>query len=376
MSAPPRKVLMTADAVGGVWNYSLQLVSELGRRDIEVTLVVMGGKPSPDQAKEAACLRNLSLIGTDFRLEWMDEPEADLRLAGELLLELEAEQRPDVIHLNGYCHAALPFTAPVMVVAHSCVPTWWQACRGEPLPAEWSAYRARVAAGVAAADLIVAPTAAYLREFTAVHGQPRAMRVILNGRDPAAFAVASKRSVVLAAGRLWDEAKNIATLCKAADGLRWPVLIAGEATAPHGGTAEVPGNVHRVGRLGSPEIAARMAEAAVFAAPARYEPFGLAILEAALSGCALVLGDIPTLRELWDDSALFVPPDDDGALRSALVGLLFEPERSAAFGKRARRRAGRYTAAAMGEAYVDAYRGLVARAAGGVPAGEAFRALA
>ncbi len=31
--------------------------------------------------------------------------------------------------------------------------------------------------------------------------------------------------------------------------------------------------------------------------PARYEPFGLSVLEAALSGCALVLGDIPSLRE-------------------------------------------------------------------------------
>src|SRR5687768_8980397 len=130
LMAPPRKVLMTADCVGGVWTYALQLAAELGKRSIEVTLVVMGGKPSPDQAADAARLRNLHLIGTDFRLEWMSAPEADLRLAGELLLELEAEQRPDLVHLNGYCHAALPFSAPVLVAAHSCVPSWWRACRG------------------------------------------------------------------------------------------------------------------------------------------------------------------------------------------------------------------------------------------------------
>ena len=376
MGPPPRKILMTADSVGGVWNYALQLVCEFGKRDIEVTLVVMGGKPSPEQAKEASCLPNLSLIGTDFRLEWMENPEADLRLAGELLLELEAEQRPDIIHLNGYSHAALAFAAPVTVVAHSCVPSWWQACRGTPLPPWWAAYGQRVAAGVAAADMVVAPTAAYLRDFIGFHGEPRASRVILNGRDPAAFVAGSKRPVVLAAGRLWDEAKNIQTLCKAADDLPWPVLIAGEATAPHGGTAQVPGNVHCVGQVGSPEIAARMAEAAVFAAPARYEPFGLAILEAALSGCALVLGDIATLRELWDEAALFVPPDDPEALRSALAGLLSDPERATAFGKRARRRAGRYTAARMAEAYLDAYRSLLARETPGIPVAAPLRASA
>lgn len=367
---------MTADSVGGVWNYALQLAAELGSKDVEVTLVVMGGKPSPDQAKEAARLPNLSLIGTDFRLEWMEEPEADLHLTGKLLLELEAERQPDVIHLNSYSHAALPFAAPVMVVAHSCVPSWWRACRGTPLPPEWTAYRERVAAGVAAADMVVAPTAAFLREFVGIHGEPRASRVILNGRDPRAFTAASKRPVVLAAGRLWDEAKNIVTLCTAAEGLPWPVLIAGEATAPHGGTAEVPGNVHCVGRIGSPEIAARMAEAAVFAAPARYEPFGLAILEAALSGCALVLGDIPTLRELWDEAALFVPPANPDALRSALAGLLSDPVASGAWGKRARRRAGRYTAVRMGEAYLDAYRSLVERETPGIPVNASLRASA
>ncbi|WP_243688744.1 glycosyltransferase [Geotalea toluenoxydans] len=55
--------------------------------------------------------------------------------------------------------------------------------------------------------------------------------------------------------------------------------------------------------------------------PARYEPFGLTVLEAALSGCALVLGDIPSLRELWEGAAVFVPPDDANALADVLQSL-------------------------------------------------------
>lgn len=360
---------MTADSIGGVWTYALQLASELGRRDVEVTLVVMGGKPRPDQAAEAAALQNVTLVGTDFRLEWMSNPEADLQLSGELLLELEAEQRPDIVHLNGYSHAALPFGAPVLVAAHSDVSSWWRACRGTSVPPEWSAYSARIASGIAAADLVVSPTAAYFADLVAHHGAPYAHRIIPNGRDPAGFAATEKRAVVLAAGRLWDEGKNITSLCRAAEGLSWPVLIAGESASPEGGELTPAANVVRLGRLSSADVAARMAEAAVFAAPARYEPFGLAILEAALSGCALVLGDIPTLRELWDEAAVFVAPNDFEALRDTLESLLFDPDRAATLGQRSRRRAGRYSAVRMGEAYWEAYLSLA-----DAPSGQSRRA--
>jgi glycosyltransferase involved in cell wall biosynthesis len=358
--AEPERVLMTADTVGGVWTYALELARQLGRRAVEVTLFTMGGKPDADQVRQAARIPGLSLIGTDLRLEWMADSGPDLELAGEMLLELEAEQRPDILHLNSYWHGALPFQAPVLLAAHSCVPTWWRACRAGPLPDDWQPYCDAVSAAVAAADLVVAPTAAYLDAFVAVHGRPRAARVIHNGRDPQRYAPRAKRPVVLAAGRLWDEAKNIEALCRAASAVGHPVLIAGDAEGPDGAHINRPANVTWLGRLSAERLAAHMAEAAVFAAPARYEPFGLGPLEAALSGCALVLGDIPSLRELWDGAAIFVPPDDHEALAQALSMLLDDPERAAAFGRHARARAGGYGADAMGEAYSAAYRGLLA----------------
>jgi glycogen synthase len=127
---------------------------------------------------------------------------------------------------------------------------------------------------------------------------------------------------------------------------------------------ETPSNVVCLGRLSSDEVALRMAESAVFVSPARYEPFGLAVLEAALSNCALVLGDIPTLRELWDGAALFVQPSDEAGLRAALEGLLADPARAAALGTRARRRAQRYTAVRMADAYLDAYCALISAGVG------------
>src|SRR5690606_871916 len=101
---------------------------------------------------------------------------------------------------------------------------------------------------------------------------------------------------IITAGRLWDQAKNIAILEKAAGAIRWPILAAGDAENPNGGVAEFK-NLHLLGQLSDMEIADRLARASIFALPARYEPFGLCALEAALAGCALVLGDIPSLRE-------------------------------------------------------------------------------
>jgi len=163
---------------------------------------------------------------------------------------------------------------------------------------------------------------------------------------------------VLAAGRLWDEAKNIAAVCRAAALLSRPVLVAGEGILP----APLPPNLRLLGLLDSDDLAARMAEAAVFAAPARYEPFGLGVLEAALSGCALVVGDIRTMRELWDGAACFVDPDDPDALASAIEPLLADAGAALSAGQAARQRALKYGAAEMARGYVDLYREVLAPA--------------
>jgi glycosyltransferase involved in cell wall biosynthesis len=105
-------------------------------------------------------------------------------------------------------------------------------------------------------------------------------------------------------------------------------------------------------------MAERLGEAAIFAAPARYEPFGLGILEAAASGCALVLGDIPSLRENWGGAALFVPPDDRAAWRSTLACLIADDERREALGAAAWQRAARFTRKRMAAGYAAVHRGL------------------
>ena len=305
------KVLMTADTVGGVFTYAGGLAAALRDEDVEVVLATMGG-PLPDEVGVPAHV-------SDFRLEWMDEPWDDVAAAGEWLLELEAAERPDVVHVNGYVHGALSWRAPCVVVAHSDVCSWWRAVLGEDAPPAWERYRSEVAAGLRAADAVVAITGA-VREDLAREFGADAM-VIHNGTAASATAPA-KEELVLGAGRLWDPAKNLAALDAAAEGLPWPVVVAGElgdARAAHARTT---------GQLPGDELAALRRRASIFCSPARYEPFGLAILEAARDRCALVLGDIPSLRELWGEAARFVDPDEPQQLRAAVERLIEDgPER-------------------------------------------------
>src|SRR5690606_20305051 len=121
---------------------------------------------------------------SEYALEWMDDPWADLEAAGGWLLHLERRYAPDLIHLNGYGHASLAWRAPVLVVAHSCVLSWWQAVKGESAPISWARYQAAVASGIAAADLVVAPTAAMLASLTRNYGGLSKSRVIFNAVNP------------------------------------------------------------------------------------------------------------------------------------------------------------------------------------------------
>jgi glycosyltransferase involved in cell wall biosynthesis len=189
---------------------------------------------------------------------------------------------------------------------------------------------------------------------------PRAI-VIPNGTDLDAFSPRPKRQVVMAAGRLWYKAKNTALLDDIAGDLDWPVEIAGETAHPEAGSVRLSA-ARPLGLLTRAEMAERLGAAAIFAAPARYEPFGLGILEAAASGCALALGDIPSLRENWDGAALFVSPDDPAAWRNGLCELIADAALRQRLGAAARDRAANFPRRMMAVRYAALYRELVSRA--------------
>ncbi|MDB4934468.1 MAG: glycosyl transferase family 1 [Labilithrix sp.] len=359
------RVLMTADTVGGVFTYALTLATELGRRGATVHIATMGGTMRPCQREAAAALGNVVLHESTYALEWMSEPWEDVARAAEWLLEVEREVSPDIVHLNGYAHGSAGFRAPVVIVGHSCVLSWWQAVLGEPAPPEFDRYRIEVTRGLAAAGAVIAPTAAMMRSLRTHYGPLASRAVVFNGAPaPTGKPTATKERAVLAAGRLWDRAKNIEALARVAPGFAGPVRVAGADRMLDGSTRGFP-NVELLGWLDPPALSLAMEAAAIFAHPARYEPFGLAPLEAALRRCALVLGDIESLREIWADAAAYVAPDDDEALAIALDRFACDEDLRREYAERAAARAALFTPERMAEGTVAVYARLLGESRAG-----------
>jgi glycosyltransferase involved in cell wall biosynthesis len=344
-------ILITADAVGGVWTYALDLSRGLASRGVRVVLAVMGAPVSIDQRRAADDVQGLTLVGQPCRQECPEEPSTDVDASGAWLLDLARATSPDVVHVNRFAHAALPFGAPVLVAAHWCVRSWFREVRRTAPPSDWSRYEREVKRGLAAARVIVAPSRAMALSVIRDYAPHAPVIAIHNGRHRAGFAPGKKEPFVLTAGRMRDEAKNVGQLAAVARRIPWPVCLAGD-------DSELKSALTPLGRLSDAGLAGWFARASVHALPARYAPFGFTALEAALSGCALVLGDIPSLRELWEGAALFVDPDDADALTAALRTLIEDPARRQLMANLARERSAQYTVDAMAEAYLTMYRQL------------------
>jgi glycosyltransferase involved in cell wall biosynthesis len=350
---------MTADCVGGVWQYSLDLAAGLVQHGAHVLLATLGPRPSLEQKQQALAIPRTTLAESDFALEWMSNPWPDVDASGKWLLDLQAEFGAHIIHLNGYSHAALDWQRPAIVTAHSCVFSWWQAVHASTPGPEWNEYRRRVSAGLAAANAIVAPSAYMAGALGRHYGvPPENVRVIHNFSRAPRSSGSVKQPYILAAGRLWDQAKNLALLNCIAPKLDWGTRVAGSTRGP--GISAVRGNsLHLLGELSHAELIRQMDRASIFAHPALYEPFGLSVLEAARSRCCLVLAGIASLRELWDGAAIFVDPRDSDAWVSELNTLAHDPLKRQEFGRLAHSRAREYRIASSLNKYRRLYRSLI-----------------
>jgi len=308
------RILMTVDAVGGIWRYAMDLASALRLEGVETVFAGFGPLPSRRMIEEAQAVGRLHW--SEKPLDWMAGGENELADIPERLARLADAEAVDLLHLNLPSQAAgFASSRPVVVVSHSCILTWFAAVRRTAPPDDWSWHEAINRDGFGAADAIIAPSRSHadalsrsyaVRNVDVVHNASRHIPTRLH-KAPYCFAAA----------RWWDEGKNAAVLDQAAALISFPLIAAGSVDGPNGEHVDLRHVDHR-GELDHREAMALMDEASIFVSPSIYEPFGLAALEAARSGAVLVLADIPTYRELWRDAAVFADPSNPRAFASAI----------------------------------------------------------
>lgn len=358
-----QRILLTTDAVGGVWTYSLDLAGALGTIGIETVLVTMGPPPSAAQRAHVADLSGVTLIESDAELDWLAPDAAAVAAAGRSIAAIAEAHAVDLVQLNAPALAAgVEFAMPVVVVAHSCLGSWWDTVESGPLPDDFAWRDALTRTGLLAADIVVAPSHAFATTTQRVHHLMSAPSVVYNGRAvPSAVPqphhqAQHQQPFAFTAGRLWDRGKNISTLDQTA-AMGVSIVAAGPLVDP-GGDAVSFDHLTCLGTIDPAEIGALLASRPVFVSAALYEPFGLAVLEAAQAGCALVLADIPTFRELWHDAAIFVKPRDAAGFAVAIAILLANSPERARLGVRSVMAAERYTVAAMRDGMAAIYASL------------------
>ncbi|WP_424492879.1 glycosyltransferase family 4 protein [Salinimicrobium sp. GXAS 041] len=353
------KILMTTDTVGGVWVYSLELCKALQEYEVEVHLAAMGAWPSEAQMQEVEAIPNVTLYKSDFKLEWMEDPWEDVEKSRKWINSIYHTIYPDVVHLNNYAHIGEDWTCPILTVFHSCVQTWWQAVKGTSAPESWDRYTQVVQESLEESDMVVSPTKAILKKAKSTHNFETATKMIYNGRDMNPSEEKEKEEFILCIGRIWDEAKNLKLLSHIAKNLPWPVYIAGDLKNPGTGEKSEFENVKFLGKLQPYEVREWMQRASIFVSPTKYEPFGLAILEAAKSGCALILSELDTLKEIWEDSAAFFDPEDEPQAQEKILQLIKNDTLRQEFSEKAKSKAKEYSSEKMASEYINLYREII-----------------
>jgi glycosyltransferase involved in cell wall biosynthesis len=357
------RVLLTTDTVGGVWTFTKELTQQLVSQGHRVALVSFGRAASATQGAwvdEMAAAHSESFFfqGCAAPLEWMQENGVAWEEGAELLTKVAEKFRADLLHSNQFCWGALPLDVPKVITAHSDVRSWAAACRGKELGSSpWlERYDALVQRGIFGTDALVASTG-WMRDALHRHWEVVApFHVIANGRTLADHAPGPERELrAVSAGRLWDEGKGLDVLNEVVSPM--PIVLAGESTFE--GRQFRP-SVTALGTLSESSLLEVFSASSIYLATSRYEPFGLAPLEAALCGCAIVARELPSFREVWGEAALYFR--DASGLQEILTELAANPKKLREKRAAAMKRAGCFGAERMAEDYAALYRELIAHA--------------
>ncbi len=349
------RLLISSDTFGGVWDYTVTLANAAASDGHSVLLAAYG---QPDEGQLESLSEDVVIESRRIPLEWAPASADELLAGANWLSSLARAWRADVAHLNQMTPPGIArFASPTLVVVHSDVCSWMQAVHGQLAAGEWAGYTEAVRSGLAAATTVVT-ISMYQASLTGSHFGRSPDRIIYNGLNAESGAVEppGPEPLLLAAGRAWDEAKGFHLLDAALGMLDSPppAHLLGATEGPQGQRFSSERLVHH-GQMSNTEVRSWMEKATIFVAPSVYEPFGLAPLEASLNGCALLLSDIGSFRELWNGCAEFFPSGDATGLADAIQRLVADPGRVQDLALAAYQRA---TEAYNGERFASEYLAL------------------
>lgn len=371
---------LLAPSPGGVGRYAAKLAVHLQELGVEVLPVV--ARHSEEEARAAWARHGLISLPAPRRLAL---PRPLLYDTWNVLgwpAPLGRRQKADVVHAPSL--AVPPKSGAALVVTvHDAGP--WRHPEAFTARGRWF-HRAGARAAARRADVVLTGTQAAADELSELAGLAAGRcRVVPYGVDvPSAPPPAGELQAVLSRhglqGKpyvLWvgalEPRKGVGTLVAAMallarqspPGPRAALVLAGPPGWQHTGLvndadcAVLGPDLHRLGWVDDAELQALYAGAAAFAFPSRHEGFGLPVLEAMAAGVPVVASDIPALREVAGDDAVFVAPADAPAWAAALGTLLSAPDRDQERAEAGRRRAARYSWRATAEATLGVYRELV-----------------
>lgn len=335
------RVLFDARAMSphypGVGRYASGLLAALATLpDVALTALIEAGCPAPLKlpAQPAARLRSLA-----------DQWQTPLRLRRLRSTGLQ------VYHSPFYVFPYLA-PAPTVVTLYDATPLLNLAGFSATARALYAGAH-RLAAR--RAKRLITLTAAARDQLVGRLGLPAGKITVIPPGPPATTAppaaAAGEGSFLLCVG-INKPHKNLAALVSAYASLEHdapPLLMAGPIDPRYpeaqraAEQARLAGRVRFLGRVSEARLAQLYAQATLLVVPSLAEGFGFPVLEAMSAGTPVACSDLPVLREVAGEAALYFDPREPESIRDALAEALRRPDLRAELAARGLEQAGRFS---------------------------------
>jgi len=323
----------------GIGQVTRNLFAELGKCDTETKYILVIPHEIPHQLAaefpknvEIRVLKERKFPGAGLRKTWWEQiqvPEFFMK-AGVDVAFFPYPANPWTKDWYRRGHASGGRGPKTVVTVHDCIPWMNKNYRKGILS---KLYHSQTKKAVAKADLVLTVSGSSKEDIEKVCGVPeKKIEVVYNDVSPiyketphpsfveevlGRYSLKSGKYFLYVGG--YDERKNVNHLVKEflkfeADHKGIPLVLAGGKLFKNKlyksfDRLENLGNIVKTGFLDEEELACLYRNCLAFVNLSKHEGFNLTILEAANSGAAMILSDIPVHREVAEESAKFVKND-------------------------------------------------------------------